>query len=183
MCLCCCGSIPPPNNWSVPAEPNFDSRNANLNPRTAVGATKCRDFRYPRPWIPANLDSNDFDRLTAKPLRSCSFHLPGGRLTLDFAGRHSQQSFSSPAAGLASGVIPVRNAVRHFDGESKTSERMPCAPQAPQSLRDPNLHLLHDLPIEIDLLHQHEIPASAQPATMVRDVESRLMSIGIEAYS
>jgi hypothetical protein len=57
-----------------------------------------------------------------------------------------------------------------------------CPPSSPK-LGDPNLHLLHDLPIEIDLLHQHEIPASTQPATMVRDVESRLMSIGIEAYS
>ena len=50
-------------------------------------------------------------------------------------------------------------------------------------LRDPDLDLLHDLPIGIDLFHYHEIAAPAQPATVIRDVESRLISIRIEAHS
>jgi len=50
-------------------------------------------------------------------------------------------------------------------------------------LGDPNLDLLHDLPVGIDLLHYHEIAGSAQPATRIRDVESRLISIRIEANS
>ena len=64
-----------------------------------------------------------------------------------------------------------------------TMDKRQLAATHADTLGDRNLDLLHDLPVGIDLLHYHEIAGSAQPATRIRDVESRLISIRIEAHS
>lgn len=49
--------------------------------------------------------------------------------------------------------------------------------------RNPSLNLFFDHPVAISSLHDHILPAAAQPATTAARKEEYLRSIGIKAYT